>query len=576
MMDVRRERDNEAAARTRLHQDYDTVRIALQQTHAQGAIAPVNAEADAIGRTALEKQVVGARTNVNAALNEQERMRVEAESQQREMVTQLEQAEASAREATQNLVQERYTAQESARRLEAELDEALAMRDKAFTERAEALGLVAAKDLELDALRAELAAKETSAAQAQGPSPVHELALYDAGDSTTVQVADKRNLTTSAVSQNLELALQPTLDEDMGPNWLTSVPETPTATSNSLPEPTFPLPEPKAPPGPSTSANTVKRSVDEVESVELPKPAKRAKKPSHTGAAPSFDYGSTRRLLDAVPPSLNQRVDNLYKPIKPRRIPADMLATRENPTVGWVKRALFIHEYKAHNMLLSTYLNIRPSLLLDHEPATDTVAEQTVKHPALFLALNINPGLPIHPGDSGTIISNRTDIPLGEPVLVVVASLDATCKYVGRYMCRRDKRAITKQEWQCMPQCTRNAWADTLSEKKAYLPLGLQLALSVRRKRDVTDAEVQRLMNQYKAADDKGKAKMRPTKEEVLEGLDKGYGTVGVITLEPLSVGERLYEEIWDKHMAGDCYDKAKAGKRAGDKPVLIAPAKIK
>ena len=32
--------------------------------------------------------------------------------------------------------------------------------------------------------------------------------------------------------------------------------------------------------------------------------------------------------------------------------------------------------------------------------------------------------------------------------------------------------------------------------------------------------------------------------------------------MEPQSVGERLYEEIWDKHVIGDCY-KTEMGKKS-------------
>ncbi|KZV74304.1 hypothetical protein PENSPDRAFT_215799 [Peniophora sp. CONT] len=328
MMDVRRERDNEAAARARLQQDYDAVRIALQQTHAQGAIAPTNNTADDNGRVApdevvaLEQKLLQVRqekedlvqlskANLKDALREQqERMRVDAENREREMATRLEQAEASAREATEKLANATRVAEESRQRLEGE-------RNTVRTERDAAVARALAKEEELTVLRAELvAARELASAHAAvsvpAPAPVNDIAAQK-----LIQPPEP------------EPASVQLLDEDMDPNWLTPVPETPAATPKpdtagdqteiidlsmdsddetvALISPTrtkeiVVKSEPKASPaplvsrnaspgpGPSTSRNRAKhakRPVEDIEDAEPSKSAKRAKKLSNIPFPPS-------------------------------------------------------------------------------------------------------------------------------------------------------------------------------------------------------------------------------------------------------------------------------------------------
>lgn len=145
-----------------------------------------------------------------------------------------------------------------------------------------------------------------------------------------------------------------------------------------------------------------------------------------------------------------------------KRVPAHKLPTPDNQTIGWVKPVLFVREYNAHDL---TSLDVLPSMISDDDSATNPINEQPVKHRTLFLSLHMHPGLPTYPGQPGSFISNGENIPLGEPVLVIVESA-GTSQFVGRYVPRQAKRAITKEEWQDMPKVRSLPCTSTSKESK--------------------------------------------------------------------------------------------------------------
>lgn len=270
----------------------------------------------------------------------------------------------------------------------------------------------------------------------------------------------------------------------------------------------------------------------------------------HADARPRFNYNSTKRLVDAAPASLNQRVADMI-PIEPMRIPAHKLPTAANPTTGWVKRTVFTEKYHADGQKMNTKLSTLPSQVLVNAgpevvyPGTEQAASQ----PALFARIDMNPGLPTYPGKPGTLITSRTDIPLNQHLLVVVRSMETFWQFVGLYTLRSHERSVTVQEWKGMPQAVRaiqlqitlvvqltsyseiqvrNKWAEQLSSptnRDPHQRIAIRLALAVRRGGPVADDEVERTFGQYsrggKAAAEK--QRMRPTKDEVLKGFDRGY-----------------------------------------------------
>ncbi|KZV74299.1 hypothetical protein PENSPDRAFT_215771 [Peniophora sp. CONT] len=256
------------------------------------------------------------------------------------------------------------------------------------------------------------------------------------------------------------------------------------------------------------------------------------------------------------------------------RIYAHKLPAPVDPTVGWVKRALFVREYDAHAESWITHLDIMASLVSINNSSTGLGDKQSNKHPALFLDLDEHPGLPTYPGQPGTMISNGVNIPLDEPILVVVVSGKLGCQYVGKYILRRDQRGVECKEWRSMPDATRRVWRARLHAcGPTYLSVSMRLAYSARRHRRITDKELQIVLTGWEKAkadnNIKKRMEMRPTYDEIDTGLLKFYDTLGVVTMEPISVDERLYEEIWNKHLAGDCY-----GKVDGKKPEKMPESK--
>ncbi|KZV74297.1 hypothetical protein PENSPDRAFT_215621 [Peniophora sp. CONT] len=591
---VRRERETALNARDGLQGDYDTVCIELQRIEAtavSGATARTHLEEKVAGARAevasLEQRLLEARQEKEATVAslkaememELEKQKVEMEAREYALSARLEQAEVDTRRAALELAQERKDMEEKAKRLEGQRDEARAGENRAISERAELQGIIGDKATELDAVRAQLQAKQDATTrfrdQSSGRRP------SSSKDSSVAQSTKRKHAATplsevqtsvSAKQQSTEvIVLTDSEDEAPAPTSRahskplalfsqtavkTTSASAPSITRNATPGP-----------GPSTQRNreiSAKRSAEALEAIVSPKPTKRAK----TYVA-TWDYTSTQDHVDwlLMGCSLFDRVENLPC-IQPKRIPAQKLATPREPTIGWVKRSLFVREYNAHGTFQNTFLNIRPSLLSDDGSIADTVNEPTVKYPALFAGLDKNPCLPTRLGEHGLMITDRTDIPLGKPILVIVTSLKSTCLSVGLYICRRHETAVAADEWRELPELTQNKWANTFfNMENPYRFIALKLAMSVRRKAQAPDDEVRLAAKKYLYVSEEEQKRMRPTKEEALQGLYKGYATVGVITMEPVSIGERLYEEIWDKHLDGACYEKVNDGKKPKDAP---------
>ncbi|VDB85515.1 unnamed protein product [Peniophora sp. CBMAI 1063] len=294
-----------------------------------------------------------------------------------------------------------------------------------------------------------------------------------------------------------------------------------------------------------------KRPANQMNGVETPQGAKRAKTSAIAPQA-SYMHPLLQALVDAVPASLNQRVAHM-QPIVPTRIPPQKLPSAAHPMTGWVKRKpVFVDKYGAAQQSLVTKLRILPSQLVDDAAAVALRNERRINHKALFAKLDLNPGLPTFPGKPGTLITSRDDVPLEQPLLVVVKpTRDASWLYVGLYKLHKHDRSVTAQEWKEMPKATRNGWARMLAGPErpthdCYFRIALRLALSHSAGSQVPEAKVEEAFNLYNRSRESEQKKMLPSQQQVLEGLERGYDTIGVLTLEPIAIGERLYEEIWD------------------------------
>ncbi|KZV74300.1 hypothetical protein PENSPDRAFT_215732 [Peniophora sp. CONT] len=497
---------------------------------------------------------------------------------------QLEQTRASLQAINDQRMRERQVHAGTMQRLEAERDMARAERRKASEERAQALGRVAAKDREIHALRARLASRDQGATTLAAPRRLGsvssgrvERAGQPAPPPTGVpegvpelpaseSAIPNRRVSPAAQGSPLlpqAISARPRTDATTDPTPDNSDDEafirldsraratdhlTASARILSMRDASRKIA------GPSTSTDTAKRtrrSLDEAEVGETSKAAKRARNSAMTPAIGAFfDYGPTKAVVDAVPASLRHRVANMHS-IKPTEVPANKLPTAANPTVGWVKRVLFEEKYGARQQLMNTQLRVFPSQLMNPiGPVINPDAvERMEQRNALFVRLDKNPGLPTYPGEPGTIITSRTDIPLDKgPVLVVVKSMEAFWQCVGLYSPRVHHLPVSAQEWKDMSDVTRNCWAETLSSDRNPRPhqrIAIRLAMAVRQGRHITDDEVEREVAEYYRRHRPDN--MRPTPDEVLQGLDEGYDTLGVVMLEPVSACRKLYEEIWDR-----------------------------
>ena len=152
---------------------------------------------------------------------------------------------------------------------------------------------------------------------------------------------------------------------------------------------------------------------------------------------------------------LNQRVSHVNA-IVPALIPEYKLPMDAHPTVGWVKRQVFKKLFGADEQKMNTKLHIPRNWMPDdgEGPSTSQLPQFVGKYlyPAVFARLDVNPGLPTSPGQPGTLITSRTDVPTGKAVFVVVRCMDPFWLYVGRYILRKHDEPVSTQEWEKMPE----------------------------------------------------------------------------------------------------------------------------
>ncbi|VDB85512.1 unnamed protein product [Peniophora sp. CBMAI 1063] len=571
--------DTAVSARARLQEDYDILCAEIQQAH-------VDIMTKELERAKLEKDIASTRAEATSLVqqlqeahqeNDDSRAFVESETgaalkkkdvklaqacdREDRLVARLGQAEANEREAREKLVEARQLLEETRTHAQAELNDARTGRDQALSERSELEGIVADKDHELIALRKGLQEKQISAwtisapvgpapREAEGPEAART--SEDTSDTSRKTQVSSKSLTAKPQVGLIDLTLESDNEQPDRASCApvkSSVSSSTSALTKAMSGPASTQRNATPGPGPSTLRNrekSAKRAREEAEP-EVHMTAKRAKLSSRATQADVFDVDA--QAHDHVPSSLRHRVEGM-RSLALTQIPSNMLPTPDKPTAGWVKRTLLVKKWGARAKVSVTHLSVSSHLLeADDCHASRSRQEPPTKYPAVFLELDIlHLGIPSRPGQPGLMITNREDIPFDTPILTFVCK-ESECLFIGRYIFKREELAVTQQEWKGMPQWLRRKWAHTLADahkNSEHLPVALSLLSSLLCEKNVYKSAVSNLMQTYNAGTTYQRQQMRPSWELALAGMDKGYAFLGVITMEPISVAERLYKEIWD------------------------------
>ncbi|KZV61391.1 hypothetical protein PENSPDRAFT_300972 [Peniophora sp. CONT] len=131
----------------------------------------------------------------------------------------------------------------------------------------------------------------------------------------------------------------------------------------------------------------------------------------------------------------------------PFNIQLDDLPSDASPPIGWVRRDLITANYKASPQNFHTTLKYLPG----EDPG--------FKRHAIFAGFAQNPGLPLYPGQPGTLIASRKDIHIGEPMALFVRAVGTSnprWEYMGEYQLEVSPLPVTREEWKALPDsvCT--------------------------------------------------------------------------------------------------------------------------
>ncbi|VDB88183.1 unnamed protein product [Peniophora sp. CBMAI 1063] len=263
-------------------------------------------------------------------------------------------------------------------------------------------------------------------------------------------------------------------------------------------------------------------------------PGTPAPKRARTSKTNDVDHSETHVLRESIPSSLTERIAGLGT--IPLTIPASYLPSEHSP-VGWVKRKMIGENYAVARQAFTGYLK--------HLPGT--------KEPrrAIFANTQQNPGLPTFPGQPGTMIVSRGDIlKITEPTSLFISAVGQPWwLYVGDFMLNIDQ-PLAIAEWKSLPEKTRSSWATALCDYGQSWEDYLKIMVRIARRRNgetVEDGDVMsdvRLLKSLKES--KPPSRLLLQKHDVLQALDRGDETIDVVVLQPHSVDEDLYCELWD------------------------------
>ncbi|KAI0264123.1 hypothetical protein BC834DRAFT_271084 [Gloeopeniophorella convolvens] len=234
-------------------------------------------------------------------------------------------------------------------------------------------------------------------------------------------------------------------------------------------------------------------------------------------------------------------------------------------------------DYVSRRFLYEAY-GFAPQALL-HQHAPDAISFRCKN--VFFPQWVKNPGLPLEPGQPGTILTMQKDMLDFRPLTLFIRSpVDSATVglYMGEYEAVVCPTPLANIEFQNLPHATRDAWADFILRSGSWSCFTSARTRIWLRKygKVVTDSSVAETFAQHRAAHFKKGGKMRGSKiglckRDVLNAFDSGDETFLVYLLRPLSYDVAFSEDMrsrCSRASSGGAPPQSEVEAKGGNQPI--------